>query len=100
MGKFAKRTDNNHKPILKYLEQFVKVYDTSDCGRGIPDLQVNIHGRIFPIEIKNKETAYGRKGLNKNQLSYKDFAGDSLILINSIEEAEQFLIKHGVICER
>lgn len=63
------KEDYNQKEIVKAFEKFgALVMDLASVGGGCPDLFVMWAGRGVFVEVKNPETAYGRRGLNKNQL--------------------------------
>src|SRR5258708_625926 len=68
---FRKR-DKNQKSIVKALRKVgASVADLADVGNGIPDLLVGYRGQLWLMEIKNPKTAYGRSGLNKEQLAFE-----------------------------
>lgn len=65
------RLDDNHKEVVDALEKAgALVLDMSHVGRGFPDLIVGVRGKFLLMEIKNPKTAYGRKGLNPNQIAW------------------------------
>ncbi len=58
--KYAKRRDNNEKPIVEALKAagaFVQPLDTT----GVPDLLVGYMGKTFLIEVKNPDAKGGGK---------------------------------------
>lgn len=60
----ARRTDNNYDDIVDELERLgLKVHRTNADW----DLTVAYGRAIELVEVKNPETAYGKKGLNKKQ---------------------------------
>jgi hypothetical protein len=75
---YGAKKDANHKEIVKALEQMgACVVDFSSIGGGMPDLAVWCRAAWHMVEIKNLETGYGRRGLNKLQ-EVKDWQGAGL----------------------
>lgn len=98
MSKYAKKTDKNQTEIVNYLRSVgVKVWVTSNVGNSLSDLQIIVKGRLYMLEIKNPETAYGKKGLNASQEKYSDWCGKNYLVWHSISDAETFLTEKGVI---
>ena len=87
--KYGARKDANHSIVVQALEAAgVSVIDTSSMGGGFPDLIAGFGGVTVLIEIKNPKTGYGRKGLNKNQLKWKEqWTGGAYAVIDSVEGA-------------
>jgi hypothetical protein len=85
----APRKDANHAVVVAALEAFgVSVIDTSSMGGGFPDLICGFAGQTILMEIKNPKTAYGRKGLNANQLRWKeDWKGGPYAVVTDVEGA-------------
>lgn len=81
--------DRNHTEIVKMLRDAgASVMDTSDIGNGFPDLVVGFRGGVYLLEVKNLETYYGRKGLNKNQLRWNDeWKGAPMVVVRTPDEA-------------
>ena len=84
---YGSRKDDNHKEIVEALTKAgAYVLDMSHVGRGFPDLIVGFQSKTFLMEIKNPKTSYGRKGLNTNQLKWKEsWTGGSYFVVDSIE---------------
>lgn len=63
------RTDGNHSAIRKALrEEGCVVEDTSDVGRGFPDLLIRTPaGTVLLVEIKNPEQPRCRRKLRSQQ---------------------------------
>ena len=60
----ARRVDDNYHDVIRELERLgLKVHRTNSDW----DLTVAFGRAIELIEIKNPNTAYGKKGLNKRQ---------------------------------
>ena len=89
MSKWTSRKDANHTTIAG---AFLKlgapdVFDTHEVGGGWPDLMVlDPKYLVRMVEIKNEETAYGRRGLNDLQLRLKG-RGWPIIEVVNIEDA-------------
>jgi hypothetical protein len=87
----GKKKDANHDEIAEYLEKAgLLVEDMSAVGRGVPDLLVAYRNVIKMVEIKNKKTSYGRKGLNGLQRKLVD-RGFPVCVVRSLEEAAEFV---------
>lgn len=80
------RKDLNHDVIANAFEQmYCPVLDLSKVGRGMPDLLV-LCGTVWHlVEIKNPDTAYGRKGLNKRQQEFKDKVQGCVENVSTVE---------------
>jgi len=86
---YGSRKDDNHKEIVEALTKAgAYVLDMSHVGRGFPDLIIGFQSKTILMEIKNPKTSYGRKGLNKNQLKWKEsWTGGAYCVADSIEAA-------------
>lgn len=86
---YACRKDNNHNEIVNVLKQAgAYVLDMSHVGAGFPDLIVGFKQKTILVEIKNPKTSYGKKGLNKNQLKWRDsWIGGSYFVVDSVDSA-------------
>jgi hypothetical protein len=94
----AKR-DANHRGIQTEFERLGwSVLDAADFGRGMPDLLIGdeSHGIHF-VEVKNLNTAYGRRGLSKSQQKFKDMFANVVHVVTSVEGARELtlLLTHG-----
>lgn len=87
------KKDANHKEIINiFKEKNITFFDLSDIGRGVPDGIAWIKDRWEFIEIKNLKTAYGRRGLNKNQKKWiEQWNGGGVYVLHNIEEALQLI---------
>lgn len=85
----AARLDANQKQIIDALNAAgACVLDMSRVGGGFPDLIVGFQSKTILMEIKNPKTAYGRKGLNDNQLKWKEsWIGGPYCVVDSIDSA-------------
>lgn len=83
------RADANQPAIVAaMLKVGASVLDTSKLGGGFPDLVVGFRSQNFLLEVKNPENAYGRRGLNANQLAWNaNWNGRRMIAVCSIDEA-------------
>jgi len=87
--RLASRVDNNQKGIVDALRAVgATVYNLKEpC-----DLLVGYHGQTLLMEVKNKETGYGKKGFNENQKHFaENWKGGPFCLVDSIESALRML---------
>lgn len=82
------RKDNNHAAIIGALRGVgAFVVDTSSLGLFV-DAVCAFRGVWYVLEFKNRETAYGRAGLNANQRRLAAAAGDApLLLVTTPDDA-------------
>ena len=69
--RYAKRRDGNDKQLREYLRDIG--YTVTDCtgfGEGHPDYILCKGRTIWYAEIKNPNTAYGKKGLSPSQFAH------------------------------
>jgi hypothetical protein len=81
----ASRIDENQQEIVDALrEAGASVYIVK-----LPvDLLVGYKGTTMLVEIKSKKTAYGRRGLNPNQVAFmRTWEGGAVALVDSTESA-------------
>lgn len=64
----ARRTDNNHASIARAFERMGCVVHRTN---GDWDLTVRLGTAVELIEVKNPETAYGKRGQNERQKSMR-----------------------------
>lgn len=90
--RYGAKRDANHTEIIDTLRSCgVAVYDTASIGNGFPDLVAWASNGWHLIEIKNKKTGYGKRGLNPIQRKWAEqWKGGPIILIHSIDEATRF----------
>lgn len=79
------RVDANQKDVVQALKQVgASVYV---IGRPV-DLLVGYRQTTFLLEVKNTQTAYGRKGLSKSQLEFAtSWRGGKVWAVSSVSEA-------------
>ena len=83
-----KRVDANQKEIVAALrESGASVIVCSHIGDGFPDLLVGYNGQTFLVEVKNPNTAYGKKGLNYDQAKFASGWGGTVHIVRNAEEA-------------
>jgi hypothetical protein len=95
--------DKNHAAIVEALEQAkIAVIDMSHMGKGFPDLVVARRGVNLLVEIKNPETLYGRRGLNKLQRSWASSWPAPVYILRTLDDVARFanLDDAGLIHER
>ena len=87
--RYGAKRDANHSEIVAALQEYgVSVIDTSHIGRGFPDLMLGWYGQTLMMEIKNPKTQYGRRGLNKNQMRWKeDWKGGPYAVVSTVDGA-------------
>jgi Holliday junction resolvase/endogenous inhibitor of DNA gyrase (YacG/DUF329 family) len=88
------RKDANHNEIVEILEKGgVVVRDTSKLMRGFPDLLAWHMDQWHLIEIKNPNTAYGKKGLSRLQQEFATtWKGGPVFIMRTAEDANKFII--------
>jgi len=88
------RKDANHNELVEILEKGgMVVKDTSKLMQGFPDLLVWHMEAWHFVEIKNPNTAYGKKGLSKSQQKFADdWKGGPVFILRTKEDAEKFII--------
>jgi hypothetical protein len=91
--KYGNKKDANHAVIIQAFEKFgCPVLDLSSMGCGVPDLLISCRSELHLVDIKNLQTGYGRKGLNKRQQKWAlEWQGGPVYLIHSIEEVADFV---------
>lgn len=70
---YGAKKDANHVELAKAFEKLgACVVDCSGVGGGFPDLVVGLPSSplVMLVEVKNPNTGYGRRGLNKHQLAF------------------------------
>lgn len=88
--KYGAKKDANHKEIVDALTAMgANVLDLSSLGCGVPDILVwTVRGWIL-ADIKNPNTAYGKKGLNKRQREWAAaWKGGPVYIIRTVDEAK------------
>jgi hypothetical protein len=93
---YGRRKDANHNDVVDALTKAgAYVLDMSHVGSGFPDLIIGYKKETLLVEIKNPKTSYGRKGLNKNQLKWREsWTGGAYCVVDSPEAALRMI---GVI---
>ena len=87
--KYGAKKDANHHEVVEAMQKAgASVIDMSHVGRGFPDLIVGFQSKTILMEIKNPKTAYGKRGLNKNQLKWKEqWTGGTYCVVDGPEAA-------------
>lgn len=90
--KYGAKKDANHTEIIAAMRKLCPVYDMSSHGHGLPDGVAWVGDSSWQFfDIKNPETAYGRRGLNAIQKKWLgNRKGGPVFLIYTVAEAEQF----------
>lgn len=91
--KYGHKKDANHNAIQEaFLKVGIPFYDLSQSGCGVPDAIIWIRRKWEFIEIKNLNTAYGRRGLNKNQKKWiENWKGGGVYIIKNLEDVENMI---------
>ena len=85
----AARVDENQTEIVKALREAgaYVYYIKEPC-----DLLVGYEGETLLMEVKNPDSAYGKKGFNENQLDFaENWKGGPFCLVDSVESAMRML---------
>lgn len=85
------RRDANHQRIAdRFAALGCSVEDLSASRvTGIADLLVGLLGRDVHVEVKNPNTAYGRRGLSESQQRWaRDWRGAPTVAISTEDEAD------------
>lgn len=87
--KYGARKDANHSEIVNAFRQLgADLIDMSNMGAGVPDLLVWCQRAWHLVDVKNLQTAYGRRGLNPRQKEWAlEWKGGPVYLISSVEQA-------------
>jgi VRR-NUC domain-containing protein len=87
------RKDNNHNAVVGLLQDAgAGCMDASFAGQGMPDLLVWWRGAWHLVEVKNPNTAYGRKGLSPRQRRWaENWNGGPVYVIRTGEDVASFL---------
>ena len=87
--KYGAKKDANHHEVVDAMQKAgAYVIDMSHVGKGFPDLIVGFRSQTILMEIKNPKTSYGKRGLNKNQLKWKEqWTGDTYCVVDGPEAA-------------
>lgn len=89
ISKYGAKRDANHREIVEAFEKMgIDVLDLADQGGGCPDLVIGCFKKNHLVEIKNKKTSYGRRGLNKLQKEWASrWQGSPVHIVTSVDEA-------------
>ena len=92
--RYAARKDANHADVVTALRDAgASVIDTSRMGSGFPDLIIGYAGKTMLMEIKNTQTSYGKRGLNDNQVRWRDaWLGGPYSVVDGCESAIRALL--------
>lgn len=91
--KYGAKKDANHSEIVNEFKRLgASVLDASNVGSGMPDLVVSCSGTLHLVDVKNPNTGYGRRGLNKRQKEWAlEWKGGPVYLISTIEEVAEMV---------
>lgn len=89
--KYGAKKDANHGRLMAVIRSNCPAHDLSGAGCGVPDGIAWISGGWQLFDIKNPQTAYGRRGLNDVQKRWvNETKGGPVYLIHNEEEADRF----------
>lgn len=84
------KVDANQNEVVQALRDVgASVIVTSDIGiSGFPDLVVGFRGSNYLLEVKNPNGGYGRRGFNRNQVSWNNaWRGSPTVIVHTSDEA-------------
>ena len=82
---YAKRIDENQTLIVKTLRSMgCSVFDTSQVGRGFPDLVVGKNNKTILVEIKSDQKS---KYTSAQELFMMNWRGSGVARIDSVDNA-------------
>ncbi|PXV54214.1 hypothetical protein SAMN04487785_1146 [Dyella jiangningensis] len=93
MTRHSKKDANHDAIVARFQALGCSVIEMHATGiPGMPDLAIGLscpNGRITQlVEVKNPETAYGRRGLNANQTAFaRDWRGGKIWTVTGVDEA-------------
>lgn len=89
MRRRGKRDANHGRLVATFKQLGCSVAELTDTGiPGWPDIIVGCVGVNRLVELKNPETAYGKRGLNSNQVAFsRDWSGDRVWVASTTDEA-------------
>jgi len=84
-----RRQDANHAQIRDTLRDLcIAVEDTSDVGRGFPDLIVKTRkGTVLLVEVKDGEAPPSRRALTPDEEAFAGRWLSSYVVVSSVGEA-------------
>lgn len=89
--KYGAKKDANHKQVFDEIRKHTAAQDLSAFGNGVPDGAAWVVDGWQFFDVKNINTSYGRRGLNKLQKKWaSDWRGGPVYLIHDEVEAEKF----------
>lgn len=83
------KKDGNHNVLVAHFRAMgCSVAELVSTGiPGWPDTVVGVCGVDRLVELKNPETAYGRRGLNDNQTAFaRDWRGGKVHTVSDIDQ--------------
>ncbi len=90
---YGARQDANHKDVFAVLAaRGIWCMDLSHCCEGVPDGIAAIDAKLRLFEVKNRNTHYGRKGLNPVQKGWVQRAGVPVYILETVADAERFAL--------
>ena len=83
----AAKTDANHAEVVSALRAIgASVADTSQVGRGFPDLVAGYRGRNWLIEVKDGAKVPSARKLTEDQIEFKaGWRGHWAVVISAAE---------------
>ncbi|MFC2085212.1 hypothetical protein ACFLS9_09150 [Bacteroidota bacterium] len=82
-----KKRDSNQKKIERFLRAVgISYFDTSQIGRGFPDIVIGIRGRNYLFEIKNPEVSKSGQKLTESEEKFHQIWGGQIKIVRTIED--------------
>ena len=86
----AKRTDDNHKEIVKAARSLgCSVADTSAVGNGFPDLVIGVYAgrRInLMVEVKDGKKSASRRKLTEDQVEFHKGWRGQIAIVETVQD--------------
>ena len=93
MSRFARRVDDNHAEIVRYLRgRGATVSSLAAVGNGVPDLLVGYAGYTVLCEVKDgRKPASGRKLTDAQKTWWRSWSGGRLCVIRTHSDAVELM---------
>ncbi len=95
---YAKKVDGNQAVLVHAAERIGAAWvNLSTVGRGVFDGVICWRGQVWFVEFKNRETSYGKKGLNPAQRLVARKLARVGVTVHEISTEEELLEMMGVV---
>lgn len=83
-----KRTDGNHKEIVKALREIgASVQSLAELGSGVPDILVGFRGKNYTFEIKDWRQPPNKRKLTPDEKKWHELWTGQVAVIETFNEA-------------